>query len=404
MPDDQPPLVWLALLALTAAFGAIALLGPYVWYTVFTRLVRREPVLEHEPRRLASWGFIDLFIFLLVLFVAMAVLMLAFRAALGAPLETAAIGDDDNRTRLYLMLISAVGQLIAAGLTAAFILLRTGCNWRDLGLSREDFVRDVRLGATAFCALAIPTFVIQGILTRFWPSVHPLIESLKVDKDPQFLAIGLFAAVIAAPLTEEFAFRVLFQGWLEKMFDPAAIFRPGFAQSLFIGQSLRTPQYVPIEVELIQAELARPEEPRSIYLGPPPPEEPPRLNPYVAPRALSSDPDDQTIVPPNFPAWLTDIVPITATAALFAVMHIAHGPDFIPLFVLALGLGYLYRRTHRITPSLVVHFLLNLMSMTMLCVTIYGNGFEQLEPEEVAPEALIWVIIRFAASLLCPPT
>jgi membrane protease YdiL (CAAX protease family) len=49
-------------------------------------------------------------------------------------------------------------------------------------------------------------------------------------------------------------------------------------------------------------------------------------------------------------------------------MHWSHGPDWIPLTVLAFGLGYLYQRTHRILPSLVVHLLLN--SFTLLALTL----------------------------------
>jgi membrane protease YdiL (CAAX protease family) len=44
-------------------------------------------------------------------------------------------------------------------------------------------------------------------------------------------------------------------------------------------------------------------------------------------------------------------------------MHLPR-PDPIPLFVLALGLGYLYRQTHRILPCIVVHLLLNACSLT----------------------------------------
>jgi membrane protease YdiL (CAAX protease family) len=39
--------------------------------------------------------------------------------------------------------------------------------------------------------------------------------------------------------------------------------------------------------------------------------------------------------------------------------------------VLALGLGYLYRQTHRIWPSLVVHALLNGCSLLMV---LLGGG------------------------------
>lgn len=365
MPD-QPPLVWLAALAIMGAIGAIATVGPAVWYQVVWRLCHRHPVLEHEPRRLAHWGLIDLVLVVVLLFVAMSVLAAA-ASILGFDVATSLSGDD-KRGRFFLILISSVAQMIAAALAAGFILLRTGCSPGDLGFSLGAFGRDLGLGTAAFCALAIPTYAIQIVLTQFWPSVHPVIESLKADRDPQFLVIGMFAAVIAAPLTEEFVFRVLFQGWLEKMFDPAAIFRPNFVGRLFAGERVEPASVAALPPDVIQAELA---EPRSIYLGPPPIDDPRTTNPYQPPGAgLWPDVESQTA---RFPHWVTDVIPITVTAALFALMHWSHGPDFIPLFFLAIGLGYLYRRTHRITPSLVVHFLLNLMSMLVLCVQIYGK-------------------------------
>jgi hypothetical protein len=41
------------------------------------------------------------------------------------------------------------------------------------------------------------------------------------------------------------------------------------------------------------------------------------------------------------------------------------------LFFLALGLGYVYRQTHRILPGIVVHFLLNACSMGMFLVDVF---------------------------------
>jgi membrane protease YdiL (CAAX protease family) len=369
MPD-QSPLVWLALLVVSVVFGAVLLIGPYIWYLAIWRLRQGQSVLEHEPRRLASWGLIDLILVVVLMFLAMGVLIVAAQIA-GVSIS-GGISGADNRGRLYLMLIDSVAKLSATAVIGAFILLRTHCTSQDLGFSLGDLGRDLRLGGAAFCALAIPTIFLQGILTQFWPSEHPLIESLKVDRDPQFLAVAMFAAVIAAPLAEEFVFRVLFQGWLEKMFDPQAIFRPNFVTRLFVGESIRpSPAYEPFP-EVIQAELSQPEEPRSIYLGPPPLSEQQSVNPYLPPAA--PPPPDIEALSAAFPHWITDVIPITATAAIFALMHFSHGPDFIPLFFLALGLGYLYRRTHRITPSLVVHFLLNLTSMLALCASIYGEG------------------------------
>jgi membrane protease YdiL (CAAX protease family) len=76
----------------------------------------------------------------------------------------------------------------------------------------------------------------------------------------------------------------------------------------------------------------------------------------------------QSLASPS-PHW-----PVVVSAAVFALMHYSHGPDPIPLFLLAVGLGYLYRQTHRLLPSVTVHFLLNGMSMALLWMELtYGK-------------------------------
>ena len=74
------------------------------------------------------------------------------------------------------------------------------------------------------------------------------------------------------------------------------------------------------------------------------------------------------VIPPQRPA--RPIGP-WRSALIFAVLHLSHGPDWVPLFVLALGLGYVYRQTHRILPCIVVHFLLNACSMGMFLVDVF---------------------------------
>jgi membrane protease YdiL (CAAX protease family) len=66
-------------------------------------------------------------------------------------------------------------------------------------------------------------------------------------------------------------------------------------------------------------------------------------------------------------AWgirIDRVVPIVASALVFAAMH--QGADRIALFVLALFLGFLYRQTHRIFPSLVVHACINALAIAGL--------------------------------------
>jgi hypothetical protein len=60
--------------------------------------------------------------------------------------------------------------------------------------------------------------------------------------------------------------------------------------------------------------------------------------------------------------WL----PIALSSLLFGLAHIGYGPEPVPLFLLALILGYVYQRTHRIVPCMVTHALFNGTSLVAL--------------------------------------
>jgi Type II CAAX prenyl endopeptidase Rce1-like len=60
--------------------------------------------------------------------------------------------------------------------------------------------------------------------------------------------------------------------------------------------------------------------------------------------------------------WL----PIVISSFFFALAHFGYGWEPVPLFVLALILGYVYQRTHRIIPCMVAHALFNLVTVIKL--------------------------------------
>ena len=59
-------------------------------------------------------------------------------------------------------------------------------------------------------------------------------------------------------------------------------------------------------------------------------------------------------------------MPILISSVLFALAHFGYGPEPVPLFFLALILGYVYQRTHRIIPCIVTHALFNLVTVIAL--------------------------------------
>ncbi|MDG2207879.1 MAG: CPBP family intramembrane metalloprotease, partial [Pirellulales bacterium] len=140
-------------------------------------------------------------------------------------------------------------------------------------------------------------------------AAHPIEKMMLSNPSTGVLFWAFCTAVIAAPLVEEFLFRVILQGWLEKAF----VRTKRFAEAQTAGEEVTEEQ-------------------------------------------LSSQSPNTTFM------WQ----PIVLSSITFALPHAGHGPDPIPLFFLAMVLGYLYAKTHRILPGIVVHMALNGTSMLIL--------------------------------------
>jgi membrane protease YdiL (CAAX protease family) len=206
------------------------------------------------------------------------------------------------------------------------------------------------LGVSTFIAALVPVFAIQFLLTRLVPSEHPVQELLTNDPSPRMLLLCVLSAVVVAPLAEEFLFRVLLQGWMEEV---SLEWREGKQEGSppIAAAPSAAETFVPFE-------LPSTAEPASATSAEGP-------NPYSSPLAAP-----QHIEKPRTIAIRLMPLPIFFSSLLFALLHWRHGPDPVPLFVLALMLGYLYQKTHRIWPSLVVHACLNAWSLSVLWLSL----------------------------------
>ena len=122
--------------------------------------------------------------------------------------------------RIWFLATAALASLMTVALSAFWIGLRTGATWRDLGVDRACLRRDALLGIVAFAMLAPPVYGLQFLLVQWFPSQHPLVELLREHMDPALATVGVFSAVVVAPVAEEYFFRVLLQGWLERLVRP----------------------------------------------------------------------------------------------------------------------------------------------------------------------------------------
>jgi membrane protease YdiL (CAAX protease family) len=347
--DPQPASP--SLLAVNALLGlvilAIIAAGCMGWSMALTRLFSGQRLLPHEPRRNVPWGLVDLI-------AVFALLLLTTLLAQGVMLYAGVVQIPKKGEEVapsgWMLAADAVTKFLSLAAVALFIRARQPLSLSDLGFRSDRLRADCFTGLIAFCMLAPLVFGIQFLLVQWWPSSHPLIEMLQKTPSPGMFALTCFSAVIVAPLSEEFAFRVLLQGWLEKIAQ-------GNERTDAILLGGHTPPEPPAIVDLDRAASAEPGTARPIapvdY-----------ANPYAPPPALSAPEKLPTAEPLEHtePSRLWPL-PILVSALVFSLLHWSHGPDWVPLSVLGVGLGYLYQRTHRATPSIVVHFLLNSLSM-----------------------------------------
>jgi membrane protease YdiL (CAAX protease family) len=175
-----------------------------------------------------------------------------------------------------------------------------------------------------------PVWLIQVIAVQFIDYTHPTLDSLIENFTFRSAVFSWIAAVAVAPVAEEFFFRGVIQGWLQRVFDH--------------------------------------DEPKEIWFsgGQPDPN-------------LARDLQKEFPVQKLLRFWS----PILITSLAFAAVHAEQGPAPIPLFFLSMGIGYVFRKTGSFWPCVVVHLVLNSISMIVLTLTIL---YPELQPPvEVDP-------------------
>lgn len=294
---------------LAAAAGVIVVVGLAGWGTVIARLRRDEEILVREPRRLVPWGLVDVAACFLLLFISQAAVMQAMGLDPSVDMEQL----DPARQTEGLMTL-AVSRLLGAVLALFALAVRSQATATDLGgVNRARLGRDIWLAIVVFAMVAPMLYGLQAVLAAFWrPTSHPVVTMLKANPTGALFGAAVATAVFAAPFSEEVLLRLAFQGWLEKV----AVWNGGVGR-LVLGDS--------------------PDQRSSKQLS-------------------------------NPPFW-----PIVISAGLFALLHVTEelSPDPIPLFFFALALGFVYQRTHRLLPCVLMHMLLNAVSLIQLAVSIY---------------------------------
>lgn len=358
----------------TLAFFALGIASLAMWIVMIQAWWRGESWLAYRPRRPVPWGFVDVMI-ALFLWIGLQVAAGAAASKLGGvPSIAGGLERLAPHEQVIVLAWSSLASLAAVPAIALALALRSGATWRDLGLDAETVWDDLTIGGTTFVLLALPVYGLQLLITQVLQIKyeHPVTD-LAQREGLLFFAVAVLAAVGAAPLLEELLFRVLFQGWLEQMAarqDIAAAFAgaslAGQDGAPRVGQDgiLPHPQTrILVGQDGIlphpQASILPHQSPSSAT----PPEEILLAEVVPVPPPVAADAAEAT-----GPIW-----PILVSGVLFALAHWGQYAALPSLFILGLGLGYLYQQTHRWGPSFVVHLLLNGTSMLLLLANLLAE-------------------------------
>ncbi len=343
---------------------AIAVMSIRYWYWAFGRLRNGQELIPYQ-RSECVLGFIDLvaiFVFWAgaQVFTGVVLVAIAGRDAMrGSEVE---VFEKHGVWLLYLSAAFGIGSLVVGG---SYLVLRYRTT-NSFGLRIGQLGKQIGYGVVVFVMLFPVTLLIQYLLSLLVKYEHPVMTVLA--ENPSFVSIfGCWAAaVLQAPFVEEFLFRGVFQHWMERL----SISKLNDDRMLLGGSSLAVDAAAvgssAIDGRLggrlddvVVAEIVNDHDGADPVIGT-------DANPFRAMKSqvLPSTEEVQSNLR-RFGYW-----PIFVSSLCFALVHYGQGLAPIPLFILALGLGYLFRQTGSLVACITVHFLLNFYSMFVFTVMI----------------------------------
>jgi membrane protease YdiL (CAAX protease family) len=294
--DPPVPLVVLNLLLLTAMAVSCVTWIRLLWEFRGKLSALPSALVPMKPRRRPFWTPADA----LIMFGAMQVVAgVSVVALLSGGWVSREAANRSSSEGILLISVTLASGLVASVAMIAWLRFRDSGAIDHLSLRIND--GDGVLGLRASLLILPPVLVISGLVSMLVPYEHPVIDSMAGLRDPWMFSLIFVGTAIVTPFVEEFVFRVLLQGGLQRIADPEPIDASGV-------------------IDASGAPLTW--QPRAVW-------------------------------------------PMIFSSGLFAAMHMGQGAAPIPLFVLALGLGYLYRQTGNITAPMIVHMVLNGSTIVM---------------------------------------
>ena len=362
---QQHPLLAVALGAMVAVYFTILAGSLLSWGYLIYRARRGQPWLTFPPRGPRVWGLADLVVVATAFVVCQSAVASGYVRWAGIDVRNL----PDGELPAVVGTVASLGNVLAVAASLLWLSLRYNVAPSHLGFHTRDGLQQLKIaGVTLLAALPI-VYVLMAVVSIGMDAeyAHPLLDEIRTQASLGSYLLGVVAAVLVAPLAEEFLFRVLIQGWLQSW--PLSSLR-----EIVLGASPQQ-RAERLNGQLVSASLvseptppapAQPQPPQIIDVagGSPPSETPPQEVPAVV--ETSANQVARGVMPKQKPPlW-----PAVVTGVLFGMAHWGYGLSFIPLIVLGIVLGLVYRATNSIWPSFLIHLSLNAVSMLGLGVGI----------------------------------
>lgn len=351
-------LLFVGMVVMVTGLGSLA---SWVWI-FYSRANGRALLPMQRPWTPGHWSLLDMAVIaacvvvLQVVFAQMAMQFLNIARDGEISLEAAAAGG--------------LASVIGVGVSVLWIMVRYRQGPEHVGF---DLPSPKRLGQGVLMGLAaLPVVYVLMMAVSLASETdydHPLITSATQSGTLSSYLMGFFAAAIAAPIAEEFLFRVVLQGWLQAVpFKSISANLIGWPVRLGLGQasnkgesttvSMPLPEITPFPTAETDSACGHEFDTEPMIVA--------ELSNDVA--TPSNDLDAREPNPLTPPWW-----PAVVTGILFGLAHLSYGMSFIPLSLLGILLGFVYRQTHSIWPCIAIHMMLNTLSMLMLGVLILSQ-------------------------------
>ena len=347
-----------SLFVLSMLAGALA-----SWSYLIVRAIRREPLLTVEPSPPRVWGLADVMFITITSVICQIVFASAYVRLAGRGIAD----NGDAQISAAVAMAASLGNVVAIALALSWLALRFNVTPEHVGFRASGWWRQLQIGVVATLTVLPVVYLLMaavslGLETEY---SHPLLDEVRRNATFGSYLLGVVTAVLLAPLAEEFLFRVLIQGWLQSW----AVSTP---KQILFGAGLAERSATIRGAWEVQADLV--DGPLTPLSTPPRAgtSEPSNLDPQVV--LTDSETHGAGAVPPPLDCagdeFVPPVWPSIVTGILFGLAHLGYGLSFIPLIVLGIVLGLLYRATSSIWPCFLVHFALNGSSMLMLGLSI----------------------------------